>query len=172
MFPSLPNVLHRTSSSAQSSATSSWHSRGEGYVALQAVLMLGIVLLPGMQARHSLKARRPVGLPLLLTGLGLTVWGARSLGRNLTPLPEPMPQTTLVESGAYGIARHPIYGGLLLMALGWATYQSSRGALLLTAGLGALFEAKARREERRLTERFPTYGAYQRRVRKFIPGMY
>ncbi|UBV44145.1 isoprenylcysteine carboxylmethyltransferase family protein (plasmid) [Deinococcus taeanensis] len=130
------------------------------------------MLLPVLEGRHSSKAGRAVGLPLRLTGTGLTVWAARSLGRNLTPLPEPLPHATLVEAGAYRFARHPIYGGLLLMALGWSADRSSRRALLLTGALGALFEAKAQREERRISARFPAYGAYQKRVQKFLPGVY
>ncbi len=147
-------------------------SRGEGYVAVQAVLLLGIAVLPSLEARPSTRTGRTLGAPLLLAGMGLSAWGARSLGRNLTPLPEPVAQATLVDTGAYGVARHPIYGGLLLMALGWTAYRFSRTALLLTAGLGALFEAKARHEERRLTERFPAYAGYRRQVSRFIPGVY
>ena len=34
------------------------------------------------------------------------------------------------------------------------------------------FDRKARREERWLRSRFPKYAAYERRVRRFIPGIY
>jgi protein-S-isoprenylcysteine O-methyltransferase Ste14 len=35
-----------------------------------------------------------------------------------------------------------------------------------------LFDAKARREERWLVEKFPSYAGYQRRVRKLVPFLY
>jgi protein-S-isoprenylcysteine O-methyltransferase Ste14 len=148
-------------------------SQGEGYVAIQAALLLSLAVAPSLERRHA--ARTPLkraGTLLLLTGVAFGLWGGRSLGRNLTPLPVPKTGATLTESGAYRYARHPIYGGLLLAATGWSMRRQSVVALLLTAGLGALFMAKSRFEEVALTQRFAGYPAYRRRVHRFIPGVW
>jgi protein-S-isoprenylcysteine O-methyltransferase Ste14 len=68
----------------------------------------------------------------------------------------------IVESGPYGLVRHPIYTGLLLAA--WATAAlHSRAVSFLGAGLLTLaFYLKASSEERLLTaELGPPYAAYR-----------
>jgi protein-S-isoprenylcysteine O-methyltransferase Ste14 len=65
-----------------------------------------------------------------------------------------------------------MYGGGLVLGLGWAL--CTRGWLTLgyVAALFAFLDVKSRREEMWLVERFPTYVSYQRRVRKLIPFVY
>ena len=77
-----------------------------------------------------------------------------------------------MEGGVYGLARHPIYGGLIAGALGWALLTNSLLCLVLALGLWMLFEVKSRREESQLLARFPAYAAYRQRVRKFLPWLY
>ncbi len=142
-------------------------------MALQAALLLGLTVVPGLERRPA--ARTPptrAGTLLLLTGAAFGLWGGHSLGRNLTPLPVPKTGATLTESGAYRYARHPIYGGLLLAVLGWSLRRQSVTALLLTAALGVLLMAKSRFEEVVLTQRFAGYSAYRRKVRRFLPGVW
>lgn len=108
---------------------------------------------------------RWLGAPLMVAGVAMAVWGARSLGPALTPGTEPLPGALLVTRGAYAHVRHPIYLGVVLFlagyTLGWSNWT-------LAAVLGFLslkyFEAKARVEERWLTERHPFYAAYMRHV--------
>ncbi len=69
--------------------------------------------------------------------------GVVSLGSSLTPFPKPSERSTLRGRGAYRLVRHPIYGGLLLVALGWSLI-SSPLALVTTAFLAALLELKSR----------------------------
>ena len=54
------------------------------------------------------------GLALLLGGLGLVAAGGLKLGSALTPLPHPGARTSLKETGAYRLVRHPMYSGALL----------------------------------------------------------
>jgi protein-S-isoprenylcysteine O-methyltransferase Ste14 len=71
----------------------------------------------------------------------------------------------------YRIVRHPMYGGGLVLAFGWAL-ASSPMAVAPVAALAVLFELKSRREEAWLVERYPDYPAYRRRTRwKFVPGL-
>jgi protein-S-isoprenylcysteine O-methyltransferase Ste14 len=110
-----------------------------------------------------------VGIVTAAAGVALLVAGIGALGSALTPFPKPLDRSNLREGGAYGLVRHPIYGGLFLLGLGW-TLSSSPLALVPTATLAVVFEFKARVEESMLDERFPEYAAYRTRVRwRFIP---
>jgi protein-S-isoprenylcysteine O-methyltransferase Ste14 len=94
-----------------------------------------------------------------------------TLGSNVTPLPKPKDEGTLVRTGLYAHMRHPIYTAFDLLAFGWALATASLPRLLLAVMLAAFFDAKANREEAWLVERFPEYPAYRKRVGKFLPGL-
>jgi len=94
------------------------------------------------------------------------------LGRGLTPLPYPKDGAKFVQTGSFALVRHPMYGGGLMLALGWALFVQGCLTLGYVATLFAFLDAKSRREERWLAERFPEYTSYQRRVRKLIPFVY
>ena len=112
---------------------------------------------------------RWLGAPLIGAGLALALWGARSLGRSLTPGTEPLPDAPMVTAGAYAHSRHPIYAGLVLALAGY-TLAWSNWTLALVVGFVALtyFEGKARAEERWLLGRYPLYETYMRQVRRRV----
>jgi protein-S-isoprenylcysteine O-methyltransferase Ste14 len=112
------------------------------------------------------------GIALIVLGGAFLLAGIIRLGPNLTPLPYPKDRATLVETGAYRWARHPMYGGGILVAFGWALVV--RGGLTLGYAIVLLIFAdiKSRREERWLRERFAGYAAYARRVKKLVPFVY
>jgi len=141
-------------------------------VAAQAVLVLAIAVV-GIAAPDWPAGARPalaiVGGVGVLAGVVLAAAGMRHLGPSLTPFPAPIEGGELREGGVYAFVRHPIYGGVMLAALGWSLLVSP-WALLPTALLAALFEGKRRREEGWLAERYPGYTSYRRAVpRRFIP---
>ncbi len=146
--------------------------RGEGWVVLQGVLLLGVLaagpLGPGWPAVVS----RPflaMATVVAIVGAWLFFAGAFGLGAQLTPFPRPVEGGELRDTGVFGIVRHPIYGGVLLLALAWSLATSPL-ALLPTLLLAVLFEAKSRREEHWLEQHHPAYEDYRRRVpRRFIP---
>lgn len=146
--------------------------RGEGWVAAQAVLIV-LALIAGLRGPHWPPAtkgpRVAAAIPLLLAGAGLMAAGSRGLGRHLTPFPRPHAEGNLRRDGAYGLVRHPIYGGALLLVWAWALVSSP-----LACVPGALavpfLETKRRREEAWLAEQHPEYVEYERQVRRrFIP---
>lgn len=111
------------------------------------------------------------GIGIGIAGLALLTTGVVALGSSLTPFPKPSVHSTLRSGGAYRLVRHPIYGGLLLLAIGWSVVLSPI-ALVVTALLAVVLDMKARHEESMLAERYPEYEAYRRRVRwRFVPGV-
>ncbi len=141
--------------------------RGEGWVALQVVLLAAIAAA-GLRGRRWPSSTRSLRLlaagPAALAGACLFAAGAGGLGRQLTPFPKPVQQASLRRDGAYGLVRHPIYGGVLLLALAWSL-MSSPVALAPWAAAGLFLDAKRRREEAWLSEEQPEYEAYRREVR-------
>lgn len=85
------------------------------------------------------------------------------MGKSLSPFPRPRRDAELVVSGPYRFLRHPIYVGGVLFFVGLSLVFSVY-ALALTAVLAAFWVAKARVEERHLSERFPGYADYRRRT--------
>jgi protein-S-isoprenylcysteine O-methyltransferase Ste14 len=108
-----------------------------------------------------------IGVLVAAAGAVFAAWAGRTLGRNLTPFPQPRAGGELVEHGPFRYARHPIYGGGILFFVGLAL-ATSFAALVPTALLALLWIAKSRDEERRLAERFPAYAAYRSRVRRSL----
>jgi protein-S-isoprenylcysteine O-methyltransferase Ste14 len=151
--------------------------RGEGWVVLQGILLAtvgaaGLLALAGVnQPTWEGPVRvvtSVVGLAAMAAGAGQARAGVRDLGANLTPLPHPTDESELVQSGIYGKVRHPIYGGLILLGLGWALLSAYLPAIPVALLLVPFFWLKSSVEERWLQERFPSYADYRRRARRFI----
>lgn len=145
--------------------------RGGGYVLVQVILLLWIAL-SGLKRRPVSPSRRRLGTGLGLVGLGLMLESGEELGRNLTALPEPVPNAELITSGLYRHVRHPIYSAVLLLCAGWSIWRGSQRGLGLTGVLAGWFHLKSEYEEAALRERFPGYAAYRHRTKKFIPGVF
>jgi protein-S-isoprenylcysteine O-methyltransferase Ste14 len=109
---------------------------------------------------------------LMVCGTLLALAGVFNLGRNLTPFICPKGAAVLLEQGAYRFVRHPIYSGILQLAIGWALFVNGWLTLLYTAILFMVFDRKLRREEELLRRTFPGYTAYAGRVRRLIPFIY
>lgn len=147
--------------------------RGGGWVAAQLILLAAIFLsaLTGLGWPDTL---RPifytVGAALILAGVALLAAGGVRLGNALTPFPVPRDRAELQTGGVYRLVRHPMYGGGILISLGWSAIFATPVGLALTVALGGFAELKARHEESWLCRTHPDYAAYRRRTRnKFIP---
>ena len=103
-----------------------------------------------------------------LRRLGCTI----ALGSNITPFPKPSEKAQLVRRGIFSLIRHPIYTGVMFASLGWALVWQSWPTLLMALVLILFFDAKARREEEWLREKFSEYGEYEKCVKRFIPRIY
>ncbi len=149
--------------------------RGEGYVAIQAVLFVAIALAGLLGPAWSGPVRvatDTLGGVLIVGGGVLALRGVLDLGDSLTVVPRPRDRSTLVQRGAYALVRHPIYGGLVLAAVGWGLATASPLAIAAGLVLGVFFDLKSRREEGWLEERYADYPAYRSRTRRLIPWLY
>ncbi|HVM56130.1 MAG TPA: isoprenylcysteine carboxylmethyltransferase family protein [Gaiellaceae bacterium] len=151
-------------------------ARGWGWVAIQAALIVAILISAraGLGWPERLEtAAYVVGGVLMALGSLLLVAGGLRLGASLTPLPKPHEGNRLTTTGVYALARHPMYGGGLLFALGWSIAFASVAGAVLWLVLVAFVELKSRREEQWLAERHPDYAEYRQRTpRRFIPFVY
>jgi protein-S-isoprenylcysteine O-methyltransferase Ste14 len=153
--------------------------RGEYWVIAQGLLLSIFVLLPTM---------RPVFIDpqilawlygsWVLTCLFLVlavIFLGRSLidlGRNLTPLPHPRDDGQLVQIGVYEWVRHPLYSGVIYLALAYGTWYMSWVHWEMAIALFWFFDAKATKEEVWLNGKFPEYAHYSKTVKKLIPWIY
>ena len=147
--------------------------RGEGWVLGQGILLVLVAAAGWSLGPDWSGPLRVVGAviggAMIVGGMVLAVRGIIELGGALTPLPRPRDGAPLVETGVFAVVRHPIYGGLILAAFGWAIIRASLVAVGLAALLAAFFRLKSAREEAWLQQRYPGYAAYRARTNRFVP---
>jgi len=152
--------------------------RGEGWVAIQIVLFALIagagLALPGGWSGPGATFVAGAGGLAVAAGvvLGLTGLADLQQGDALTAVPHPRDGARLVDTGAYRLVRHPIYGAIVLGAIGWGLLRGSIATLAAAALLLVFFDLKRRREEAWLAAHFPGYDAYRARTRRMIPWIY
>jgi len=166
--------------------------RGEYWVIGQGLMFLGITLLPvypaarivtGIVNRFSGGSIDPSAPIWQYTSWGLTgflgtiaavflLGGSINLGTNITPLPHPKDESYLVTAGVYSLVRHPIYSGVIFLTLAYSCWQGSLSHLIGAFAFFLFFDAKARKEESWLREKFTDYDTYRSQVKKLIPWIY
>jgi protein-S-isoprenylcysteine O-methyltransferase Ste14 len=108
---------------------------------------------------------------LIAVGIAFAWWARIHLGRLWSAQITRKVGHHIVETGPYGLTRHPIYTGILLAVLATmvakGTLAGIAGALLMAAS----FYVKARQEEQFLREELgaEAYDGYSRRVPMLIP---
>lgn len=107
---------------------------------------------------------------IVLAGAAFTVWARITLGRNWSAEVTFKQDHELIQSGPYALVRHPIYTGLIVMALGTAINVGRPLGFVLFVGLCGGLWWKARQEERIMSRHFPNaYADYRARVHAIIP---
>jgi protein-S-isoprenylcysteine O-methyltransferase Ste14 len=160
-----------------------WESRlpslgpcGEGWLALQLILIVAVAfagsLFEGDLTAGVKVVVQVAGIVVSVGGLLLMYRGYIDLRQSFSPLPRPTEQASLTQRGVYRRLRHPIYTGVVLAAIGWGISHASLLALALSVVLAVVLDLKARREEVWLRQRYPDYGQYASRTKKFVPGIY
>jgi protein-S-isoprenylcysteine O-methyltransferase Ste14 len=161
--------------------TTNWWrgDRGEYWVIAQGVLLLIFALIPPITPSFidlclSVWLYTSWTLTAIFGMLAIVFLGRSlfDLGQNLTPLPHPRDEGQLVKTGIYGLVRHPMYSGVIYLALAYASWQMSWVHLVGSIVLFMFFDAKSRKEEVLLAEKFRDYTNYSTSVKKLIPWIY
>jgi protein-S-isoprenylcysteine O-methyltransferase Ste14 len=140
---------------------------GGGWVALQ-FLLLGILALVGVRGWGGWGVTFPgvvgtIGMLVMSAGTIVAVFAVLGLGSSLRAAPAPLEGAALRTDGMYGVVRHPIYFGLILIATGFSL-ATTPWALLVTAALAVVLDLKRRVEERFLEATHPQYAVYRAAV--------
>jgi protein-S-isoprenylcysteine O-methyltransferase Ste14 len=106
-------------------------------------------------------------------GLAITWWARLHLGRLWSGNVTRKADHRIVDTGPYGLVRHPIYTGLLLALYATALDRGTIWALLGAAVATAAFVVKAQLEERFLRDELGAagYDAYRGRVAMLVPRL-
>ena len=120
-----------------------------GYRLVALVLVLGLIGAGRLLhvSSHSQLWRTTLALGvvtdcIVLVGAAFTVWARITLGRNWSGEVTFKQDHELIESGPYALARHPIYTGLIVMALGTAINYGRASALSCSFRSAALCGGK------------------------------
>lgn len=144
---------------------------GVGWVLAQIVIFFMIsyatknpVFAFGSDLVHS------VGWVLVGVSALFAVLSILNLSSSATPFPKPLPGAQLIDTGIYGLVRHPIYGALIVGSGGLSLARGSVVGLLLSGALFGFFTLKAKHEESMLMVAYSDYSDYRQRVpKRFIP---
>jgi protein-S-isoprenylcysteine O-methyltransferase Ste14 len=140
--------------------------------AYRAVIVVGCILLYGIRPIGGLQG--PIGwamVALAFLGFAFCWWARVHLGALWSANVVRKDDHHIVESGPYGLVRHPIYTGMLAATLALAVVddlpQAWVGFVIITVG----YIMKASLEERFLRQELgpEAYDGYRRRVPMLIP---
>jgi protein-S-isoprenylcysteine O-methyltransferase Ste14 len=99
---------------------------------------------------------------IVIGGLLVRGWASGHLRKN----------EQLATSGPYAYTRNPLYLGSLILAVGFAVAAKSVWiVLLLAVAFVAIYVPVMRAEESYLTQRFPEFAEYARRVPRLMPKL-
>ncbi|HEX4157187.1 MAG TPA: isoprenylcysteine carboxylmethyltransferase family protein [Rhizomicrobium sp.] len=166
-------------------ALAAWSSKAEKRAGLgselpyRIVLILGAIVffIPAHGYRGPLRlwlvtrAEAWICVALVALGFAFSAWARVYLGQLWSGSITKKPDHRIVDTGPYGIVRHPIYTGILLAVFATAAAKGTVlgliGAFLITIGIWM----KARLEERWLRQELgaEAYDAYCRKVSMLIP---
>ena len=111
-----------------------------------------------------------LSVALAIAGFAFAWWARLRLGTLWSGSVTRKDDHKIIDTGPYGLVRHPIYTGLLLALFATVLDHGSIFALVGVLVLTVAFYVKARLEERFLSaELGPGYGQYKQRVPMLVP---
>ena len=151
------------------------NSKGEWYLFAQIFLILLHLIPPYPKIKliaFSLNTLCvTLGLAISILGLFIVLKAFIDLGKNLTPLPYPMNESSLIKNNSYQNARHPLYKGLIFTSLGICIFSLSLLHFTLFISLTYILKIKALKEEEQLKNKFPEYKKYIKEVPAIIKNI-
>jgi len=166
-------------------AASFWSGRTQKRIATletwtyrAAMIVGGLLLVPFTSMQLAEKPLWYVGYGgavalavVMLIGLGFTWWARIHLGQLWSSVISRKEDHRIIDSGPYGMVRHPIYSGLILALLATAVAEATVTGLIGAALVIFGIWLKASSEERFLMAELgpDVYGAYCRRIPMLVP---
>ncbi len=144
-------------------------NKGNLLVAVQFLLLAGLIFTPTMLVWPIQAAMDVVGVALLIPAGLLLVFAFRDLGGSLTANPVPKEDNRLVTTGVYKRIRHPIYTAILILGVAQVLFAGVLPHVIFLIGLYFLFSYKAKWEEQLLAAQHPEYADYLKRTQRFFP---
>ncbi len=140
------------------------NTNGEWYIISQLIIII-LHILKGWPQNISinyeiLKCIQIIGIIISSKGIIHIIKAFDSLGHNLSMLPIPVENSTLITSNSYKTCRHPIYKGLVNISLGISIYKLSLLHLVLLMILSYILKLKAIVEEKKLIVLHSSYKKY------------
>jgi protein-S-isoprenylcysteine O-methyltransferase Ste14 len=144
--------------------------------ALAGILFFALIAVPGLDRRYGW-SQLPASLALLgdvMVALGLLaiffVFRENSYASGVIEIGS---DQKVVSTGPYGLVRHPMYAGALVMIFGIPLALGSASGLLPALAMTAVIVWRLIEEERFLTDNLPGYAAYCAQTpHRLIPGIY
>ena len=122
---------------------------------------------------RSLSVQVLVGFALIVIGFVILLVAHLTIGRFHASTLVIRKDHQLITHGIYRFSRHPIYLGVIIVAMGIPVYSSSLDGLLIMSALIPIFLNRIRMEERLLIDEFgDAYLRYKETTRKLIPFIY
>ena len=169
--PDIETIQARFKATVKNTFEGELGQRGEAYFLAQALLVICILIGDVPYIGDVLSFL--IGPGLLLAGAATIVSAVGELSSTdgISPWPTALDKAELVDTGAYGYVRHPMYAGLLATMMGFSVLTGSATRVLLTFGLYLVLDAKVDYEETDLLKSVEDYSDYKETVKgKFFPG--
>lgn len=110
---------------------------------------------------------------IVVAELGFAIYARVALGRNWSPHAVLKQQQALVENDPYSIVRHPIYTGILFMAIGTAIRLDQIAGFILLILVCLVLWSKILQEEKLMQKCFPKqYRTYCQHVKIITPFIF
>jgi len=106
-----------------------------------------------------------VGFLIIIIAFIIMLISIKDLGRNLSPFPRPINNSSLVTTGIYRFTRHPMYYSLIFISIGVFIIKLSIYYLFLTISLALIIKFKIALEEKYLINKFKNYLLYKNEVK-------
>ena len=167
MLAKSPELLKRRLSAKEKQGTQ------KGAVALSGLMFIAGFVVAGLDFRFSW-SDMPDWVVITASVLFLTAYAlyAEVMRENayLSRTVKVEEGQTVVDTGLYGIVRHPMYGATVLLFLMMPLVLGSWFALLIFAAYPAIIIVRLKAEEDLLTRELPGYAAYKKKVKyRIIP---
>jgi protein-S-isoprenylcysteine O-methyltransferase Ste14 len=101
--------------------------------------------------------------------LAWTLMSTFTLGNSYSSSTRPRPSAAFCQRGTYRYVRHPIYTGLMAVALAFAVASPSLVVAVAYLSVIAITNVRAGIEEQMLMERYPEYVEYRNRTKRYLP---